>query len=108
GKILLRMPRALGVGKERLADVPEANFLVEGEGVDRRVAALPLAAPGSDEERDRFHLGGELRGVHAPDAITRSDTVSFVARPSLAEQLRRALARRSPTSGLASPGRPAA
>jgi len=34
--------------------------------------------------------------------------VSFVARPPLAEQLRRALARRNPTSGLASPGRPAA
>src|SRR5438270_6634229 len=64
---VVESPRALRVGEEGLADVPDSDLLAVLERGDRRVETLALAHPRAEQEAKRRHIGVERGAFHAPD-----------------------------------------
>src|SRR5947207_461530 len=70
--LLLRMPRALRVGEERLAVVREAHLFLVRERLDRRVLALARALPRPQQEPDARGLLVKRRLAHRDFASSQS------------------------------------
>ena len=71
GAAVVRAPGPLGIGQERLADMPEAQLLAIAELRDGRVPADALAPPGAEQPGQRLGLGGAAAAPARPWRVRR-------------------------------------